>query len=103
MLVELSVVPVGEGLHMTEPVSVAVELIAQSGLDYQVTAMGTLIEGPDEAVWALVRRCHEAVRRASGRVITELRIDDAKQAGHDLSASVRRVEERLAHDLSKAS
>lgn len=102
MVVELSIVPVGTGPHMTEPVSVAIDPIAKSGLRYQVTAMGTLIEGDDASVWPLVRRCHEAVRQACGRVVTELRIDDSGYAGNDISTSVRRVEQQLAHEVSKA-
>lgn len=99
-MVELSITPVGEGEHLAGPVSLAVDLIAESGLTYQVTAMGTLIEGEDEAVWALLRRCHEAVRGSSARLITEIRIDDSRRHAQAMDRSVRRVEEELKRPVA---
>ena len=37
--------------------------------------MGTLVEGDDETVWALLRRCHERAMASCERVVTEIRID----------------------------
>lgn len=101
MLAELSITPIGEGEHLAGPVSLAIDLIAASGLTYQVTAMGTLIEGPDDRVWELLRRCHEAVRGRSARLVTEIRLDDAGRSGQALDRSVRRVEEELQRPVAR--
>lgn len=99
MLVELSIIPVGESPHTTAPVAAVIHLIERSGLSHQVTDLGTIIEGDDDAVWGLLRRCHEEARRQCARVVTEVRIDDGAQAR--LGRGVRRVEEQLAHPVTR--
>lgn len=98
MLVELSIIPVGESAHTTGPVASVIDLIARSGLRHQVTDLGTIIEGEDDAVWSLVRRCHEEARRRCERVVTELRVDDGAAR---LGRGVRRVEEELARPVAR--
>lgn len=99
MIAELTILPLGDGAHLSEALAPVLELIERSGLEHQVTAMGTLIEGPPEELWGLLRRCHEAAREGAPRVVTEIRLDDG--AGARLAASVRHVEHRLGRTLSK--
>ena len=42
-------------------VEVAIAVLAQSGLRYEVGALGTTIEGPADAVWDTLRAAHEAM------------------------------------------
>lgn len=99
MLAELTILPLGEGTHLSGRLSEVVEAIEHSGLSHQVTAMGTLIEGEPEEVWRLLRRCHELSRRHADRVVTEVRIDDGEGVG--LDRSVARVEAHLGHVVRK--
>ncbi|MGE0708850.1 MAG: MTH1187 family thiamine-binding protein [Planctomycetota bacterium] len=100
MLAEISIVPVGEGEHLAELLKDAIDEVRRSGLTYQVTAMGTLVEGDADEVWALLRRCHQAARRQRGRVLTELRLDDAGDAVPPrLARSVEHVSELLGQPL----
>jgi uncharacterized protein YqgV (UPF0045/DUF77 family) len=39
-------------------------VIRASGLRYEVGALGTTVEGDDDAVWATLRAAHEAVLAA---------------------------------------
>jgi len=99
MIAELTILPLGEGAHLSEALVPVLELIERSGLEHQVTPMGTLIEGSGEELWPLLRLCHEAARRAAPRVVTEVRLDDG--AGARLAASVRHLEHRLGRSVSK--
>jgi uncharacterized protein (TIGR00106 family) len=45
MIVEFSVVPIGKGDSLAELVSKVVDIIDTSGMPYQLTAMGTIVEG----------------------------------------------------------
>jgi uncharacterized protein YqgV (UPF0045/DUF77 family) len=45
-------------------VEAAVAVIRDSGLRYEVSALGTTLEGDDDAVWATLRAAHEAVLAA---------------------------------------
>lgn len=59
----------------------AIEVIKVSGLQYEVGAMSTTVEGPVEEILALVPAVQDRVFTLGGeRVLTTLRID-AKKAG----------------------
>jgi uncharacterized protein YqgV (UPF0045/DUF77 family) len=45
-------------------VEAAVAVIRDSGLRHEVGALGTTVEGDDDAVWATLRAAHEAVLAA---------------------------------------
>ena len=101
MVVEFSVVPVGRGEELAGPVARILDLVDTSGLPYQLTAMGTLVEGDWDEVLGLVRRCHEAMRGESGRVLTHIAIDDRPQARGRIAGKVRDVESVLGRSLKK--
>lgn len=103
MIAELNIEPIGTGSHLSEAVAGVVDLIQRSGLDYQVTAMGTLVEGESEQVWDLLRRCHAMARSRAGRIITGIRIDDRGDEASALHHKVHRVEDILGKELKKTA
>src|SRR5438132_11979998 len=60
VLLEFSVTPLGEGESVSRYVARCVELVAASGLDYRLHAMGTIVEGELDQVLDLMRRSIEA-------------------------------------------
>lgn len=97
MLFALSVVPVGSGESMLEPVAEVVEEIAQAGLAYQVNGMNTVIEGEWNDVMPVIRAAEERLRNAHGRVFMILTIDDHPGARDRLEESVAEVERVVGH------
>jgi len=102
MLAEIQFVPVGTGEELKELIAKAVDLIEKSELDYQLTAMGTLIEGEWDEIMALVRKCHEKLFEDANRLVTNIVIDDRKGAKNRLKGKVLEVEYALARDLKTA-
>jgi uncharacterized protein (TIGR00106 family) len=79
MLAELEIVPIGTGsVSLSSILADVAKLIDQSGLDYRVGAMGTVVEGEWDRVMLLAKQCHQAVLASTGRVMTTIRIDDRK-------------------------
>jgi uncharacterized protein (TIGR00106 family) len=101
MIIEFSVVPVGRGDELAAPVARILDLVDKSGLPYQLTAMGTLVEGDWDEIMGLVRLCHEAVRGETVRVLTHIAIDDRPGATGRLAGKVRDVETTLGRALKK--
>jgi uncharacterized protein (TIGR00106 family) len=101
MIIEFSVVPIGRGEALAGPVARILDLVDKSGLPYQLTAMGTLVEGDWDEVLGLVRRCHEAMRGETGRVYTHITIDDHPRTSGRIAGKVREVEESLGRSLKK--
>jgi len=102
MLAELSVFPLDKGgKGLSHYVAGAVKIIEESGLDYEVHAMGTLIEGPGDKVFEVIRKCHENMAAECNRVVTNVKIDDHKGVTGTLKAKVASVEQKLGHTLQK--
>lgn len=102
MLAELSVFPLdkgGKGLSIF--VARSIKIIEESGLDYEVHALGTLIEGPKDKVFEVIRKCHDHMAEDCDRVVTTVKIDDRKGATGTLRAKVASVEQKLGHKVQK--
>lgn len=98
MIALLTVVPAGQEA-MSAEVARVIDLIDQSGLTYQLTSMGTIIEGDAEAVWTLVRGCHEKMRENNTRVVTHLVIDDRDGVDDAMQSKVGDIEKHLSRKL----
>ena len=53
-------------------VDAAIAVIQQSGLTYEVGAMGTTIEGTPDQLWPLLRQVHEATVAAGAQGVSSL-------------------------------
>jgi uncharacterized protein (TIGR00106 family) len=77
---EIAVYPLGTGdSSVSREVSRIFEVLDRCGLTYQITVMGTVVEGTVDELFTLARELHAAVfSDAVQRVITVLRIDERK-------------------------
>lgn len=83
VIVDLCVVPLGVGVSVSSQVKRCLEVIEKSGLSYNVHGYGTNIEGEWEAVFSVIKECHqtlhnEGVARISSTVKLGTRIDKAQ-------------------------
>ncbi len=99
MIAEFSIVPLGEGHRFGAVVAESLAIVEKSGLDYRLTAMGTILEGDWDEVFAVIRECHENIRGKSARVATRISIDDRVGARGQLAAKVKSVEDHIGHEL----
>ena len=95
MLVEFSVVPMGKGESISRDVARVIDIIDKSGLPYKTHAMGTLIEGSWEECLRVIKKCHDALKKSSGRVYTRIAIDDRKGKKLMMTKKLDSVEAKL--------
>jgi uncharacterized protein (TIGR00106 family) len=95
MLAIFSIAPHTRDEHLSPHVARVIRMVEDSGLEFQLTAMGTLVEGEPEAVFDLIRDCHLAMRKESGRISTKVWIDDQVGREGRIRDKVTAVEERL--------
>lgn len=101
MLAEFSIVPLDKGADsLSVHVAQILAIVRESGLDYQLTAMGTIVEGDSDKVFSLLKQCHLAMTAVSSRVSTSIKIDDRRGAKGRLTGKIRSVE-AILHDLPK--
>ncbi len=101
MLLELTVIPLGGGRSISSDIAGLIELIDRSGLDYQVTAFGTLIEGSWDQLMEVLRGCHETARKKTNRALLLMRLDDYEDRTGLLRGAVNSVERALGRPVKK--
>lgn len=103
MVAEFGVIPIGAGTSVSRYLVKVARLVADSGLDYRVGSMGTVVEGTWDQIFRLVRRCHEAVLQDVERVWLHVSVDDRRdQRGKGrIAQKVRSIERKLGRRLKQ--
>ncbi|HEY5599732.1 MAG TPA: MTH1187 family thiamine-binding protein, partial [Candidatus Manganitrophaceae bacterium] len=99
ILLEFSMSPLTKGESVGEYVSRSLEIIDQSGLDYRLNPMGTVIEGPWDEVLGVVKACWERMKQDCDRVSTTIKIDYRKGKTGRLNSKVESIEKKLGRKL----
>jgi uncharacterized protein (TIGR00106 family) len=62
VIVDLCVVPIGVGVHLTPYIAACEKVLSEAGLKIQLHPNGTAIEDQWEPVFAAIDSCHQAVQ-----------------------------------------
>jgi uncharacterized protein (TIGR00106 family) len=100
VLLEFSMSPFDKGDSLSAYVARSLDIIDKSGLPYQLTPMGTIVEGEWDEVMALVTTCFQAMSRDCNRISTSIKIDYRAGKSGRLKGKIRSVESRLGRTLS---
>src|SRR6516165_8571452 len=92
VLLDFSMTPLGKGESVSAYVARCLEIIAASGLDYRLHAMGTTLEGDLDQVLDVVRRCFQALEADCDRISCSIKIDYRKGPGGRLDRKVQKVQ-----------
>ena len=85
---------------MSPYVARILDIIDKSGLPYQLTPMGTIIEGEWAGVMAVVTACFEAMSTDCDRIGTHIKIDYRAGPGGRINSKTASVEKKLGRKLS---
>lgn len=96
-IVFLTITPLGTATpSVSRYVAGVQQVLRESGLKHQLTAMGTIIEGDLDPILAVVRKMHEhPFTQGAVRVSTSIKIDDRRDKIATIEGKVRSVEEKL--------
>ncbi len=95
MIAEFSIVPLTGEESLSRYVAIIVKEVENSGLDYKLTPMGTIVEGDADSVFDLIKRCHKLMKKYSNRVLTRISIDDRGDDLKRMDKKVKSVMEKL--------
>jgi uncharacterized protein (TIGR00106 family) len=94
LIVEISFVPIGVGTSLSRYIAVVIKNIEKSGLKYQLTPMGTIVEGEWNEISKLIDYSHNLIfEMGIERIITNVKIDyrlDKKSSMQDKLDSVKK-------------
>jgi len=98
-VVEVSIVPLGTGTTSLSPYVASCEKVLRENsedLKYELTAMGTIIEGDLDKILKLIRKLHEVPFESGAlRVSTSIKIDDRRDKQGTIEQKVKSVEDKL--------
>ena len=100
VLLEFSMSPLDKGASLSPYVARSLDIIDKSGLPYQLTPMGTIVEGEWDEVMALVTACYKRMSEDCERISTSIRIDYRAGKSGRLKSKIRAIEGKLGRTLS---
>ena len=92
--------PLGQGESVSAQVARILDVIDRSGVPYQLTPMGTILEGEWAEVMAVVTRCFETLASDCPRISVNIKIDYRAGPAGRLQSKVATVEQRLGRKLN---
>jgi uncharacterized protein (TIGR00106 family) len=97
-MIEITVLPVGTPTpSVSRYVAGAIKILQnEPGIKYELTAMGTIIEGEREHLLALANRMHlSAFDAGVKRVVTTIKIDERLDKPLTINGKIKSVKEKL--------
>ena len=99
-LVEFSMFPTEQTQSKSTFVARVLDIVDKSGLEYQLTPMGTIIEGETvEEVLAVINRAYAELQIDCDRVYSSIKIDYRKGPTGRLNKKTGSVEAKLGRKL----
>lgn len=102
VLLEFAMFPTDKGESVSPYVSRILKIIDASGLPYQLTPMGTIVEADDLGlILGLVHEAYRQLEPDCNRVYSSLKLDIRKGEGGRLKKKVASIEQKVGKELDK--
>jgi uncharacterized protein (TIGR00106 family) len=99
VIIELGVVPIGVGVSVSKYVAACQRVVEEAGLEHQLHAYGTNIQGEWDDVFAAVKRCHEVVHEMGApRIFTVLKVGTRTDREQTMNDKIKSVESKLGNE-----
>ena len=95
-VMEVSIVPIGKGPSISSYVADCIRLLKREKMLFELTAMGTNIEGSLKSLISVALRMHQVpFNKGAQRVVTTIKIDDRRDKKVTLSGKKKAVQAKL--------
>ncbi len=96
-ILEISIVPLGtKGSSLSSYVAACLQVLKNEKVGYELTAMGTNVEGDLKKLIRLALKMHEVpFKKGAPRVVTTLKIDDRRDKKGTLAGKKEAVQRKL--------
>ncbi len=94
IIAEIQIVPIGTATtSLSRYIAACIDIVKQAqDISCQLTAMGTIIQGPLERVLELAQKMHEVpFLMGAKRVVTTINIDDRRDKSATIESKVKAV------------
>ena len=96
VILDLCLVPLGVGASVSKYVAECHKVMQEAGLNSQLHAYGTNIEGEWDVVMAAIKQCHERVHALGApRITTTIKLGTRVDRSQFMADKIRSVEDKL--------
>ncbi|HSW20802.1 MAG TPA: MTH1187 family thiamine-binding protein [Ramlibacter sp.] len=99
-MLEFAVSPHGRSGSLSPDIARVLDLIDKSGVPYQLTPMGTILEGEWDEVMAVVTQCFKTLQADCERIGMNLKVDWRAGTQPRMRSKVEAVEQQLGRKLA---
>ncbi|MBI9072802.1 MAG: MTH1187 family thiamine-binding protein [Melioribacteraceae bacterium] len=101
VLLEFSIFPTDKGESVSIYVSKIIDYIDNSGITYQLTPMGTILEGDWDETMRVVSGCFKIMAEDCARISMSLKVDYRKGNDSRMKSKIEKVEALTDKTLKK--
>jgi len=98
-LMEFSIIPLDKGASMGTYVARVLSVVDESGLDYRLNPMGTVVEGEWDELLELLTRCFRVLEKESDRISVQVKFDYRKGVSGALESKISSVEAKAGRSF----
>ena len=98
-LMEFSMVPLDKGISLSRYVAAVLDIIDESGLDYRLNPMGTVVEGDWDDLLSLLTKCFKNLEKNSSRISINIKFDHRKGVKRAIESKIKSVTEKSVRHL----
>jgi uncharacterized protein (TIGR00106 family) len=96
VLMEFAMFPTDKGESVSEYVSKVIEYIRDSGYQYKLTAMGTIVETETiEQALNIIKNAYTLLEPYSNRIYSTIKFDIRKNKSNRLEGKIKSIEEKI--------
>ena len=96
VILVVCLVPLGVGVSVSKYVAECHKVMQEAGLNSQLHAYGTNIEGEWDVVMAAIKQCHERVHALGApRITTTIKLGTRVDRSQYMADKIRSVEDKL--------
>ncbi len=100
-LMEFSIIPLDKGVSLSPYIAQVLKVVDDSGLDYRLNPMGTVVEGEWDDLLNLLTRCVRTMERESDRISLQVKFDLRKNVSGALKGKIQSVEAKANRSFRK--
>ncbi len=100
-LMEFSMFPLDKGPSLSKYVARLLTIVDQSGLEYRLNPMGTVVEGEWDQLMELLTQCFRELEKDCERISVNVKIDYRKGVWGALDSKIKSVEEKAGRGFKK--
>jgi uncharacterized protein (TIGR00106 family) len=98
-LMEFSIIPLDKGPSFSSYVADILDIVDESGLEYSLNPMGTVVEGDWDDLQSLLTKCFRSLENISSRISLNVKFDHRRGVTNALKGKIKSVVEKSGRHL----